>query len=114
MKNCQNCGKPIEIGMFCSKECKYAYDKEPKGAKPLEVNEIIQESKNNRDNYAGAFWIKGEGMNRRFHNIEIMEGLIKSGLTYQEIVRSARKNFTAKIIDEYYEIALDEVNNPIK
>ena len=39
-KNCQNCGKPIETGSFCSEECGKAYHREPKGAKPLDVNNI--------------------------------------------------------------------------
>lgn len=37
--NCQNCGKPIESGNFCDEKCKNLYYKEPKGAKPFEVNE---------------------------------------------------------------------------
>lgn len=39
-KNCQNCGKPVESGLFCSIICDQMYHKNPVGAKPLALNEI--------------------------------------------------------------------------
>lgn len=35
-KYCQNCGKPIETGLFCRDECGKIYYREPVGAKPLD------------------------------------------------------------------------------
>lgn len=37
--NCQNCGKKIDSGKFCSDICEKVYNKEPKGAKPLQAVE---------------------------------------------------------------------------
>jgi hypothetical protein len=62
-------------------------------------------------NSNSVFFLKGEGMNRRFQNIEAIKNLIKSGYSYQQIVRMSRKYFTSKTLNEYYDIALDEVNN---
>jgi len=60
------------------------------------------------------FWHKGEGMDRRCHNINKIKELIQNGYSYQQIFRIARKYFTSKIFNEYYDIAFDEVNNPIE
>ncbi len=69
----------------------------------------MKEEKQN--NHNSIFWLKGEGMNRRCHNIDVFKDLIRAGLSYQQIFRKARKYFRPKRIDEYYEIAFDEVNN---
>lgn len=37
--NCKNCGKVTEGELFCSDICETVYNKEPKGAKPLEAVE---------------------------------------------------------------------------
>jgi hypothetical protein len=37
---CNNCGKPVETGMFCSERCQTLYYKEPEGPKPLDNIEI--------------------------------------------------------------------------
>lgn len=73
---------------------------------------MTKEEKKKQNNSNSIFWLKGEGMNRRNRNIETVKDLIKSGLSYQQIFRKARKYFTFKKFDEYYEIALDEINNP--
>jgi hypothetical protein len=124
--NCQNCGKPIESGKFCSTECSELFFRKPEGAKPLAVKQdndfkkafplsakILKEEEN-KINPDSIFWSKGEGMNRRCHNIDQIKDLISSGLSYQQIVRVARKYFNSKKIDEYYDIALDEIKNPLE
>ena len=73
---------------------------------------MSKKSNKKRNNLDSIFWLKGEGMNRRNLNIETVKDLIKSGLSYQQIFRKARKYFTFKKFNEYYEIALDEINNP--
>jgi len=40
--NCQNCGKPIEGGKFCTPECDQVYQQKPVGAKPLAVKHSQQ------------------------------------------------------------------------
>jgi hypothetical protein len=57
--------------------------------------------------------MSGDGMIRREHNIEVVKNLIKSGLSYEEIIKRARKKFRSRTIDEYYGIALDEIKNGI-
>jgi len=100
MRQCKNCGKEIpKDKKFCNEEC---------------VREYYGKEKKGQNNFNSVFWVKGEGMSRRYHNIEIMKDLINSGLSYQQIVRISRKYFTSKIIDEYYDIALDEIKNPIE
>ena len=95
-KECLNCGKDISDDRdFCNEKCTREYYKNKKN---VDSNSI--------------FWLKGEGMNRRNRNIETIKDLIKSGLSYQQIFRKARKYFTFKKFDEYYEIALDEIINP--
>jgi hypothetical protein len=42
-ENCQNCGKPIERGKFCSPECGQLYYQKPVGAKPLAVKHNQQQ-----------------------------------------------------------------------
>lgn len=60
MKNCKNCGKPIETGIFCNPKCEQAYYKEPVGAKPLEVNEQNMELKENKETPLTAYKIELE------------------------------------------------------
>jgi len=193
--NCQNCGTKIDNGKFCSDICEKWYNKEPKGAKPLqaieernnvhkyckncnkelpkgldahfcsakcireyrfkkehpdkvmndglgrtfvkaeyksEVEESATEYMKRRkvEKKAGkkteqkqvknngldkpVFWMKGDGMIRREHNIDEVKRLILSGLSYQDIIRISRKHFQSSTINEYYEIAFDEINGEIK
>ena len=63
-------------------------------------------------NFVSIFWHKGEGMSRRDHNIEVIKKLIESGYSYQQIFRIARRFFTSKKFNEYYDIAIDEIKNP--
>lgn len=74
----------------------------------------MKNQNNNKNDSDSIFWIKGEGMTRRYHNIEIVKQLIESGLSYQEIVRIALRYFTPKLINQYYDIALDEIKHPIE
>ena len=68
-----------------------------------------------RNNPNFIFWFnKGDGMLRRSHNINMVKRMIQFGLNYQEIIRKLRKYFKSKTINEYYDIALDEVNNPLE
>jgi len=60
------------------------------------------------------FWMSGDGMIRREHNIDVVKEMIQSGLTYEEIIKRARKKFRSRTIDEYYSIALDEVRDGIE
>jgi hypothetical protein len=53
-------------------------------------------------------------MSRRDHNIHVFKNLIRSGLSYSQIVRIARRYFTKRVINEYYDIAFDEINNPLE
>ncbi len=71
----------------------------------------MTEKKQNNSDF--TFFMSGDGMIRREHNIDVFKNLIKAGLSYQQIVRKARKKFRSKTIEEYYGIALDEVNNGI-
>ena len=64
-------------------------------------------------NFDSIFWHKGEGMSRRDHNIEVIKNLIEAGHSYQEISRIARRFFTPRKFNEYYEIAIDEIKNPL-
>lgn len=70
------------------------------------MTEKSKESRNDGNN----FWLAGDGMIRRDHNIDRVKNLIKSGLSYNEIYRRARRYFRSKTFDEYYHIALDEIN----
>ena len=102
MRQCRNCKKQIPDGKeFCSNDCyrKYYLNK--------------AENERNRANSQSIFWHKGEGMDRRCHNINIIKQLIKQGLSYKQIFRQARKYFTSKIFNEYYDIAIDEIRNPL-
>lgn len=74
----------------------------------------MEQNKKKQNNSDSVFWVKGEGMTRRYHNIGIVKQLIQSGLSYQQIVRIARRYFTTKLINQYYDIALDEIKNPIE
>jgi hypothetical protein len=62
---------------------------------------------NNNGNNEPVFWMKGDGSIRREHNIREEKRLIESGFSEQDIIRIARLNFSSKIANEYYEIALD-------
>jgi len=75
---------------------------------------MTKNEKKQNINSNSIFWVKGEGMSRRYHNIGIVKQLIRSGLSYQQIVRIARRYFTIKLINQYYDIALDEIKNPIE
>jgi hypothetical protein len=57
-----------------------------------------------------TFWMKGDGMIRRENNINEIKRLIESGYSYQDIIRVSRKYFSARRINEYYDIAQDEIN----
>jgi radical SAM protein with 4Fe4S-binding SPASM domain len=67
-----------------------------------------------KDNENNVFWHKGEGMTRRSHNINEIKKLIESGFNYQQIWNIAGEFFTSKKFDEYYNFALNKINNPIK
>lgn len=95
------------------KEAKEAKFKEvcPESTKVLEdikaVPMLNEKPKNN-----SVFFMSGDGMIRRDGNIEVVKNLIISGLNYEKIFRIARRKFTARTFNEYYNIALDEINNP--
>ena len=97
-KNCQNCGTPIETGLFCSPECGYAYNREPRGAKPLDVNRSSRNSNSALDDelktrLTNTQWQKGllwrqekteavaEARQRGVSEKEIFVQLKRSGLT---------------------------------
>ena len=67
-----------------------------------------------KNNSAELFWIQGEGMSRRNHNINIVKQCILQGDTYQQIWMKCGRYFTSKKFDEYYNFALDEINNGIE
>lgn len=74
----------------------------------------MKQNKKEQINPNFIFWQKGEGMNRRHYNIEMIKDLIKSGLSYQRIVEIAEDYFTRKKINEYYDIAMRKINNPLE
>lgn len=114
MRQCRNsCGKETSDNtQFCSIECATQYkDKVESRRKSIKRPETANIQNNNIDK--NVFWSKGDGMVRRNHNIDIIKNLMISGKNYPEIVRSARRFLTTNKIDEYYEIAQDEVNNGI-
>jgi hypothetical protein len=67
-----------------------------------------------KSNSAELFWIQGEGMSRRNHNISIIKQCILQGDIYQQIWMKCGRYFTSKKFDEYYNFALDEINNGIE
>lgn len=71
-------------------------------------------SKKEKKENSFNFWMSGDGMIRREHNIEVVKNLIKSGLNYEEIIKRARKKFRSRTINEYYGIALDEIKNGVE
>jgi hypothetical protein len=119
--NCQNCGKPTEGGKFCSPECGELFFRKPEGAKPLMVKQdndfkkalplsakILKEEEN-KNNSDFDFFMSGDGMVRREHNIDVVKDMIEAGLSYVEIILKARKKFRSRTINDYYSIALDEI-----
>jgi hypothetical protein len=97
-RNCQNCGKPIQTGLFCSTECGNAYNREPQGAKPLDVNHSSRNSNPALDDelktrLTNTQWQKGllwrqekteavaEARQRGISEKEIFVQLKRSGLT---------------------------------
>lgn len=67
-----------------------------------------------KNNSTELFWIQGEGMSRRNHNIEIIKQLIMKGETYQQIWMKCGRYFTSKKFDEYYNFALNEIKHGIE
>ncbi|HKZ93547.1 MAG TPA: DUF2116 family Zn-ribbon domain-containing protein [Candidatus Bathyarchaeia archaeon] len=67
-----------------------------------------------KNNSTELFWIQGEGMSRRNHNIDIVKKCILQGDTYQQIWMKCGRYFTSRKFDEYYNFALDEINNGIE
>jgi hypothetical protein len=67
-----------------------------------------------KNNSAELFWIQGEGMSRRNHNIDIVKQCILQGDSYQQIWMKCGRYFTSRKFDEYYNFALDEINNGIE
>jgi hypothetical protein len=99
-KNCQNCGKPIEGGKFCSPECGQLYYKKPEGPKPLDVKHNQHEKSlapdhqletqlTNTQWQRGLAWRKekieaiAEARRRGIDEKEIFKQLKRSGLTDQ-------------------------------
>ena len=86
MKNCQNCGKPIERdnahGDYCSIKCRDSYLKKPKGSKPLEANEVLDDSTKSYN-----YHLSGD------LNIELIEKAIE---TKTVIVLTPRRSHTIK------------------
>jgi len=67
-----------------------------------------------KNNSTELFWVQGEGMSRRNHNIDIVKQCILHGDTYQQIWMKSGRYFTSKKFDEYYNFALDEIKNGIE
>jgi len=99
-KNCQNCGKPIEGGKFCSPECGEIYHHKPEGPKPLKVKHSPQKKNFNLDlqletKLTNTQWQRGlawrqekvlaiaEARRKRIDEKTIFRYLKRSGLTDQ-------------------------------
>jgi hypothetical protein len=99
-KNCQNCGKPTKNNLqFCNKKCATLFYTEPIGQpKPLEANQ--QE----KDGFITQFE-KGNGMDRRVHNIHEIIKLKKQGKSDDDIINIAGLYLRDVTIREYLKIA---------
>jgi hypothetical protein len=99
-ENCQNCGKPIEDGKFCSPQCHRLYLQKPEGPKPLLVKDYGSSENPALDHeletqLTDTQWQKGlqwrqekleaiaEARRRGIKEEEIFKILKKSGLTDQ-------------------------------
>jgi len=94
MSVCPQCGKPIPKNKsFCSPECeqKQLSKEEPK----FSVN---------HPTFLTQF-DKGTGGNRRDNNIQVVYGMLKKGMSEQEIVKAGIRYFTKSKIYEYIEAA---------
>jgi len=89
--NCQNCGKPIEGGKFCSEECGFLYDKEPKGAKPLAVKQY-QKQKNS---------LLDPQLETKLTNTQWQKGLAWRQEKVESVAEARKKGIDEKIIFRY-------------
>ena len=79
---CHNCGKKIESGLYCSEICNKLYNREPKGAKPLEA----QEERN-----------KPVQLNNQLENSDLNIDLILKAIeTKTQITLTPRRTHTVK------------------
>lgn len=96
MQNCQNCGKPIEGGKFCSPECGQVYYRKPEGPKPLALNriEIKKQAKNNREPQGT---LDGQ-LVTRLTNTQWQKGLAWRQEKIEAIAEARRRGIGEKII----------------
>ena len=98
-KNCQNCGKPIDSGLFCSETCGYAYHREPQGAKPFDVenlqnsNLVLDVELRSKLNNAG--WQRG--LSWRTEKIEAIAEARRRGVSEGEVFKQLKR---AGLIDQ--------------
>ena len=96
-KYCKNCGKQTEKE-FCSNICEVVFNREPKGAKPLEAAEEQNknhESENYRINEATIRKLQDshwqEGLTWRKKMIQIIAQLRRDGVREDAIFRELKK-----------------------
>jgi hypothetical protein len=90
-KNCQNCGKPIEGGKFCSPECGNLYYKNPEGPKPLAVNHEKPE-KNSKLDFQ---------LEIKLTNTQWQRGLVWRQEKVETVAEARRRGIDEKTIFKY-------------
>lgn len=89
--NCQNCGKPMEGGKFCSEECGRLYHQKPVGSKPLAVKHR-QQQKNSTLN---------PQLETKLTNTQWQRGLAWHQEKVEAVAEARHKGIDEKIIFRY-------------
>jgi len=120
IRRCIECGRPLKPDQeaFDRTECEELNKKK--------LKEITQQKKklktgltktnimeSTKLNSRSIFWLRGEGSNRREHNIEIVKDMVREGYKFDEICKLARKVFRPATISEYYDIASEEIEEEL-
>jgi len=93
-KNCQNCGKPIEGGKFCSPECGQIYHQKPVGAKPLKVSSQNREQKRIQQNKH----IDDIRLKRQLNDTQQQRGLTWRKAKVNAVAEARRKGYSERAI----------------
>lgn len=63
------------------------------------------------ENLRGLFFFKGFGSTIREKNINAVKGLVEQGYTLEQIIKHTRKWFRSQTIEQYYQIAIEEIED---